>query len=140
MLKKSLLLSVASLGALTLSSVATRSAQAQRYVSGSATVVNITGSISSVGGEVGGIRADGVNVQPNYNLGSFFGVSSFVNNLQVNAVVNLSAPPITITEVVANTLNSINSLGILPSIPANEQNLSAYVAIVRAAGGNDGLE
>lgn len=140
MLKKSLLLSVASLGTLTLSSVATRPAQAQRYVSGSATLTNITGSISSVGGEVGGIRADGVLVQPNYNVGSFFGVSSFVNNLQVNAVVNVSAPPTTITEVVANTLNAINSLGILPSSSSNEQNLSAYVAIVRAAGGNDGLE
>lgn len=140
MLKKAILLS-ASAGALTLASVASRPAQAQRFVSGSATVTNITGSISSVGAEVGGIRADGVIVTPNYSVGTFFGVGSFVNNLTVNAVVNTTAPPITITEVVAQNLSAIagtNAANILSN--TNEANLAAYVAIVRAAGGNDGLE
>ncbi len=141
MLKKTILLSAASIGTLTVASIASQPAQAQNYyVSGSATLTNITTSTTSVGGEVGGVSANSVIVQPNYTLGSFFGVSSYVNNLTVNAVVNTNLPPLTISQVVAQNLSNIYNLGILPATASNEQNLAAYVSIVRAAGGNDGLE
>ncbi|MCS6958989.1 MAG: hypothetical protein RMK91_02955 [Pseudanabaenaceae cyanobacterium SKYGB_i_bin29] len=141
MLKKVVLVSTASIGTFTLCALASRSVQAQSYVSGSVTLTNITGASTSLGAEIGGVQANGVIVQPNYNLGPFFGVNSFVNNLTLNAIVNASAAPISVSQVVAQNLSAIAGPGAANILGStNQPNLAAYVAIVRAAAGNDGLE
>jgi hypothetical protein len=141
MLKKTILLSAASIGTLTVASIASQPAQAQKYVSGSATVTNFTGSSSSVGAEIGGVTTNAVVVQPNYNTGIIFGFNSFVNNLNLSFTPNTNAAPLTITQVVAQNLSAIAGTNAANILGANNGiNLAAYVSIVRAAGGNDGLE
>ncbi len=141
MLKKTILLSAASIGTLTVASIASQPAQAQKYVSGSVTVTNFTGSSSSIGAEIGGVTTNSVVVQPNYNLGVIFGFNSFVNNLNLSFTPSNNTALLSISQVVAQNLANIAGTGAANILGANNGiNLAAYVSIVRAAGGNDGLE
>ena len=141
MLKKTILLSAASIGTLTVASIASQPAQAQKYVSGSVTITNFTGSSSSIGAEIGGVATNSVVVQPNYNLGVIFGFNSFVNNLNLSFTPSNNTALLSISQVVAQNLANIAGNNAANILGANNGiNLAAYVSIVRAAGGNDGLE
>lgn len=130
-LKKSLLLVATSAGVLSLSSAISESALAGPYVSASVSATNINGSSVSYGGEIGGAFANEVNlgatsVTPTNGT---YAVTGFT----VKLVRDNTASSDSVAAQVASDLATVNDF-------TNAANLNAYVTVVKAAAGANGLD
>ncbi|MDX2242202.1 MAG: hypothetical protein NW224_16070 [Leptolyngbyaceae cyanobacterium bins.302] len=135
-LKKVVLLSVASSGLLTLATAMPDAASAEPYISGSATVTNVDGSTYSVAGEVGGVQANNATITPAYSTTDATARDK-ISNLVVNTTASAGAPAAqsAVENQVVNTLTTLANSG---NFTGN--NLGNYLSILRSSVGADGLD
>jgi hypothetical protein len=137
-LKKALLVASATFSLVGFS-VATADVASAGYASGSASVTNIDGSTYSAGAEFGdkSMGYGNVTVTPTFDPDAL--AYDSITELTVETdggEAGASFMSETISEQVVSVLNGLSSDG----TALTEENINAYVSVVRAAAGADGLE